>query len=367
MERVLIIRTSSLGDILHGLPVAAALKKAYPWIHLAWMVEERYQDLLAACSCVDERIRVNLRGWPRTLLDPGKRRSLLLLGRLARRRSFDLAIDLQGLMRSGLLSFCTRAPVRIGFPGQEAREWPNACFSNVRPGRIPARSHVIDRNLALLHPLGVRTHERTFPLEILPAWEDEVLSFLGPRVSGNRKPLRVVIHPAAGWPSKEWSPGSYAQLGDRIVGRWKSQVFLLWGPGEKQLAEKVRGSMRRDARLVPDLDLKGLMALLKNCDLCVGGDSGPIHLASSLGTQVVGLYGPSDPVRNGPPGSGARIVRGPSTCAPCWKRRCRNVRCMRSITVDDVWAQVEGAVEGMRLEGTGPSAPPAGVGQGSPS
>jgi lipopolysaccharide heptosyltransferase I len=360
MERVLIIRTSSLGDIVHGLPVAAALKKAYPWIHLAWMVEDRYRDLLAASPCVDERIVVHFRHWPRTLLDPRKRRTLLRLARLSTRRSFDVAIDLQGLIRSGLLSWGSLAPVRIGFPSAEVREWPNALFSNLRPKGIPARSHVIDRNLALLHPLGVRTRERVFPLEIPLEWEQEVLPFFGPLITSYRRSLRVVIHPAAGWQTKEWSSRRYAEVGDRILGSWEAQVFLLWGPGEKQLAETVRGCMRRDARIVPDLDIRGLMALLKNCDLYIGGDSGPLHLASGLGTPVVAVYGPSDPVRNGPPGIRARVVRGSCACAPCWKRHCKDVRCMRSVTVEDLWAQVEGAVQEIRFEGNGPFAGPAG-------
>lgn len=345
MNRFLLVRTSSLGDLVHGLPVASAIKKALPSAHVAWIVEKRFETLLTACPCIDEPVPVRLRGGLSGLLDPSGLRLLVSFLRRGARGSFDVAIDLQGLFRSGLLTFFSRAPVRIGFPGAFVRERVNTLFTNIRPAAIPARSHVIDRNLALLHPLGIH----------LLGYRDFALSFAAsfPRryfsEAGNPKArIWVGLHPAAGWPTKQWEVERYAGLADRITKRWNARVFVLWGPGEKRHAATVLRSMRMRAELAPEMGVGELAEFLARCDLVVGGDSGPLHLASALGTPVVGLYGPSDPVRNGPAGPGARVVRTGAPCAPCWKRSCPDRSCMAFIELDRVWSEVEAAIEETR-------------------
>lgn len=347
MNRFLIVRTSSLGDLVHGLPVASAIKKTLPSAHVAWLVEKRFEALLKACPCVDEPIPVRFRGGLSGPPDPFGLKLLISFLRRRAREGFDVAVDLQGLLRSGLLTFFSRAPVRIGFPGASVRERGNTLFTNIRPAAIPARSHVIDRNLALLHPLGIRLQgHRAFPL-CLPA------PLSRRRFPGAGKPedrIWVGLHPAAGWPTKQWGVERYAGLADRISRRWNARVFVLWGPGEKRLADTLIHSMRAQAELAPEMGVGSLAAFLARCDLVVGGDSGPLHLASALGTPVVGLYGPSDPVRNGPAGPGARVVRTGAPCAPCWKRSCPDRRCMAAIELDRVWAEVEAAIEETRQD-----------------
>jgi len=342
MNRFLIVRTSSLGDLVHGLPVASAIKKALPSAHVAWIVEKQFEALLKACPCVDEPIPVRLRGGPSRLLDASDLRHLISFLRRRARGKFDVAIDLQGLLRSGVLTLLSRAPVRIGFPGPFVRERANTFFTNLRPAAIPARSHVIDRNLALLHPLGIRLQgHRAFPLCLPAPLPRRPL----PGAGNPKARIWVGLHPAAGWPTKQWGAERYAGLADRIAKRWNARVFVLWGPGERELAGTVLRSMRTPAELAPEMGVGLLAEFLARCDLVVGGDSGPLHLASALGTPVVGLYGPSDPVRNGPAGPGARIVRTGAPCAPCWKRSCPDRSCMVFIEVDRVWAEVEAAIE----------------------
>lgn len=344
MVRFLIIRTSALGDILHGMPVAAALKERYPRSEITWVVDERYQPLLAGHPCVDRILLVRFKEGFRTLRDVRGRRNWTGLVRMLRDLRFDVAIDVQGLFRSGCISYLSRARVRIGFPQGHVREKLNLLFTNVRPRSIPPRSHVIDRNLALLHPLGVFTKQRRFALQVPPPVEESVRRFLRETETGKRT-LRVVVHPAAGWTTKQWGPKRYAEIADRILESWDASVFLLWGPGERQTAEQVQAQMQRSGRLVPDMGLTALVAFLRECDLFIGGDSGPLHLASALAVPVLGLYGPSDPVRNGPFQAADQVVTASPLCGPCDKRRCARSTCMDSIAVEQVWETLTGMAE----------------------
>ena len=164
MEEILIVRTSALGDILHGIPVAAALKERFPQCRVTWVVDERYRELLDGHPWVDRIVRVRLKEGMGSLLHDRGRRNWTSVARTLQRLRFDVAIDLQGLMRSGFITYLSGAPVRIGFPKGHVRETLNRLFTNLRPQSIPSRSHVIDRNLALLHPLGIHTREKRFSL-----------------------------------------------------------------------------------------------------------------------------------------------------------------------------------------------------------
>ncbi len=345
MQEILIVRTSALGDVLHGMPVAAALKERFPHCRITWVVDERYRELLDGNPWVDRTVQVRFKGGMRSLLSGRARRNWTGVARSLRRVRFDLAIDLQGLMRSGLIARLSGAPVRIGFPKGHVREALNRAFTNVQPRSIPPRSHVIDRNLALLHPLGIRTRERRLALRVPPGVEDRVRQYL--HRNGGAEALRVAVNPAAGWVTKQWSPRRYAEIADRISKAWDARVFLLWGPGEKALAEQVRSGMQQPGHVVPEMGLTALAALIRACDLFLGGDSGPLHLASALGVPVLGLYGPSDPVRNGPFRPADRVVTAAAPCGPCYKRHCAGAGCMDSIPVDEVWQAVVGMVRGL--------------------
>jgi len=155
------------------------------------------------------------------------------------------------------------------------------------------------------------------------------------------------VNPAAGWITKQWSPRRYAELADRIAAEWDATVFILWGPGEKGLAEQVRGRMQRAGRLAPEMGISALADFLRGCDLFIGGDSGPLHMASALGVPVLGLYGPSDPVRNGPFRAVDRVVSAATPCGPCYRRACATAWCMDAIPAAQVWETVKEMVRGL--------------------
>ena len=285
--------------------------------------------------CIDQLIRVRFQDRRYLFLGAEGRRYWRTACHTLRRMSYDVAVDLQGLLRSGWISMMSRAPIRIGFPRGLARESLNVLFSNVRPTTIPIRGHVIDRNLGLLHPLGIFTRDRSTLLratdEQTPVWH----WFRNEQVRPGA--LRAAINPAAGWPTKQWPAERFARIADRLTREMEAQVFILWGPGERALAEKVRGLMVESALVIPEMDIAALMAFLGQCDILVSGDSGPLHLAASLGKAVVGLFGPSDPVRNGPFLTPSRVVSSSCRCHPCLRRACPENGCMETISVQQVW------------------------------
>lgn len=352
MQNVLIVRTGALGDIIHSIPLAGALKDAYPQCRVSWVVEQRYVEILAGNPWIDETIPVRFKEWKTSLRTAEGRRSSLGVYRNLKRQAFDVAVDPQGLIRSGLICYLSGAPVRIGFPRGFVRESLNRIFTNVQPDSLPARSHVIDRNLALLHPLGIQTRKRSYFYHVPFRVEEAIGRFITSE-AGEPATLRVVIHPCAGWPTKQWNPENYAEIAGRLIKEWGARVFLLWGPGEKQIADRIQGLLAEPVCVVPEWGLKEMAAFLRVCDLFLGGDSGPMHLASSMGKAVVGLFGPSDPVRNGPFLGRHRVVKAPSPCSPCYRRTCARADCMDTIQVDQVWDTLTDFIAEIQSEGGG--------------
>jgi len=348
MRRFLVVRTGALGDIVHGLPVAAALKRAYPNVRVDWIVEERYVGLLQCVPEVDACLPVRFQEGLRGLADPQTRaRWRQTLTRL-RRASYDATLDLQGLIRSGLIAAWTRAPLRFGFAGPWVRERPNVLFSNVHPRRMPSGGHVIDRNLALLHPLGIHSTARDFSYHVPAEVEERVGRYVHSVAPPGKDGLRVAVHPVAGWPTKEWAPERYAEVIRRISGVRGTQVFLLWGPGERERVGAFCGFPGSAVHRLPEMGPSELLAFLRWCDLFVGGDSGPMQIASSLGKPVVALFGPTDPTRNGPFLGRHHVAWARVSCAPCYRRRCPRSECMDALDVENVWIAVLAFLEEIR-------------------
>ena len=221
---------------------------------------------------------------------------------------FDVALDAQGLVKSGVVTAMTGAPLRIGFAARLCREGLSAAFTNRRVVPPPAARHVVDQTLALLHPLGVTTARPVFRLPACEAAESRVEEFFA---AAGLKPhgRLVVLNPGAGRPEKRWPAERFAELAVRLVREARARVLVLWGPGEETDA----GAIARvaGAVLAPPTDLDELVAVARRAGVMVAGDTGPLHVAAALGTPCVGLYGPTSAVRNGPYGAGHRTLSGP--------------------------------------------------------
>jgi lipopolysaccharide heptosyltransferase I len=305
---VAIVKLSSLGDIVHALPVAAALRQTLPHGHLTWVVEHHEAALLRGNPAIDEVAVADTRGW-RRLSGRGAHavRAVGTLLRQFRHRGFDVAVDLQGNLKSGVLTAATGAALRIGFTARRCREPINALFTNRRIEPPLTARHVVDQHLALLGPLGVEPGKATFWLPRDAAADAAMGRALGGYGLSPATGL-VVLHPGAGRAAKRWASGRFTELARRLRAATGTAVLVLWGPAERSHAEAI--ARESGALLAPPTDLPALLALLRRTRVMVAADTGPLHLAAALDVACVGLYGPTDPARTGPYGSGHRVVCG---------------------------------------------------------
>jgi lipopolysaccharide heptosyltransferase I len=312
--KIAIVKLSSLGDVIHALPVARALRRALPHAQITWIVEAREYAILRGHPDLDRVIPVDTRRWRRLIRRPaGAREVWGKVGRLRRRVrqvGFDVALDLQGLIKSGVLTACTGARVRVGFSRAYCRERLNVLFTNRRVTPPPSAVHVVEQNLALLGPLDVPPAPPEFHLPSWPEAEqrmDAALAGVGLR-PGDRV---VALNPGAGWPEKQWPVERFRALAARLSAEADARVLLLWGPDELEMARAIGAGLPVPALLAPPTDLHELTAVLRRVSLMVAGDTGPLHLAAALGTPALGLYGPTRAERNGPYGARCRGLQSP--------------------------------------------------------
>jgi lipopolysaccharide heptosyltransferase I len=336
--QILVVRLSSVGDLVHTLPAVSALRRRFPDARIDWLVESRHRDVLLENPDVDRILEVDTLGWRRRLLAPRTWKEIRASIASIRDRRYDLVLDLQGTMKSSVAAFLARSPRRIGFAASHLKETPAALLYTERVRPNGTRPHVIDRQLYLLRPLGIETEERAFPLvvpEAEKAASATVLESLGLRDF-------VIVNPGGAWITKRWSPVELGRLAAAIEKEWKLPSLVLWGPGEEEMARTVVEASSGSARLAPKTTLREMIPYLERARLFVSGDTGPMHLASARGVPVVGIFGPTDPARNGPFGTGDEVVYKAVACAPCYKHHCPgygNV-CMTSIELEDVLAAV---------------------------
>ena len=306
---VAVVKLSSIGDVVHALPVAVALKRFAVPTRVTWIAEAREAAMLAGHPAVDDVIVADTRGWRRER--PGLRamREALGVARRLRREAFDVALDLQGLMKSAMLTALTRAPRRIGFAAGWTREWPSTLLINERV-RPPADArHVVEQYLALARPLGVETTPVEFRLPADAAADaraDEFLAGVGIKPHDRL----VLVNPGAGRPDKRWPVDRFRELAQRLADVAGARVVALWGPGEEGDARAIVGAAA-GALLAPPTTLRDLTALARRARLVIAGDTGPLHIAAAAGTPCLGLYGPTSGVRNGPYGAGNRVLQSP--------------------------------------------------------
>jgi heptosyltransferase-1 len=311
-HRIGIVKLSAFGDVVHALPVARALRRAFPGAHVSWMVEARESGILQGHPDLDAVIPVDSRRWRRLIGQPRGAREALgeLDGLRARLRAarFDVALDLQGLIKSGVLIALTRAPVRIGFSRARCRESLSALFTNRHITPPPTAVHVVEQYLALLEPLGITGVRPEFHVPMDPAADRRADEFT--RAHGIARGTRLVaLNPGAARESKRWPAVHVRAVAERLASEADARVLLLWGPDEAPLAREIASGLSAPPLLAPPTDLRELASLLRRCALMISGDTGPLHLAAALGTPCLGLFGPTRAERNGPYGAHCRALQ----------------------------------------------------------
>ena len=308
MNKILLVRLGSLGDIIHTIPAAAAIRRAHPSAAIDWLVDVRHRELLDLVPVINRRISI----------DTSNVGSLWSAVSEIRRAKYDVVLDLQGLLKSALLARVSGAPRVIGFPAQLLRERAARIFYSETSG--DAVPHVIDKNLSMLRAIGVRMPEVAFPLEDRnPGIAAEARSRLG--LAGGT-PF-VLINPGAAWPNKRWPPVYFAELSRELAKRHGLRSLVLWGPGEQPLADAVAIASDNTAAVSPPTSVADLVSLSKAAALMISGDTGPLHIAAAAGTRIVGIFGPTDPQRNGPWVEDDLVASRYRACACHYQRQCR--------------------------------------------
>ncbi|MFL6202422.1 MAG: glycosyltransferase family 9 protein [Thermoanaerobaculia bacterium] len=316
--RILIVRTSALGDVVHALPVLTALRRHLPEAKIGWVVEEGMAPVLAGHPDLDELLVVKLRKW-RRFSSRGMRELGGFLSALDR-FSPDVVLDLMGNHKAGVISALTLADQRIGFARRYRREPSSAVW--ISQPVVPRGTHAVDRMLSLLDGLGLPPEPADFGPEKLFRAEPISIDDSGPF---------VLLHPGAGWANKRYPPAWWGKAAGLLQARTGIPTWVATARGEEELAAEVERESGGAARQVPAPDLPALAALIRRARLMMGGDSGPTHLAQALGTPVLMLMGPTDPDRHGPYGAPEHALYKRLACSFCYKRFPEIKACMLEI------------------------------------
>ncbi len=339
--RILIIKLSAIGDVVQTLPALEAIKKLYPEGKISWVVEEAAADILVEHPFIDRVFISHRKKWFQLLKNP-----LTFISGLAgfigffrdvRGVRYDIAIDFQGLFKSGIIIGLSRAKRKIGF--DRTREF-SSLFLNERLPAYDIERHALQRYLDVARHLGAKDPKSTCTLPI----ERELMSMrqrIAPLIQ-ERKRL-IVINPAARWKTKLWPEERFAELADRLIAADKAAVVFTGSSADRDMNRRIVSMMSRQAtNWTGETTLRELAALAKLSNLFITTDTGPMHLAAAAGAKVLALFGPTAPWRTGPYGESHRVLRTGVQCSPCFKRTCdkERVQCMEGISVDEVVAAI---------------------------
>ena len=330
LNRFLIVKFGSLGDIVHCLPTVAQLRSAYPKAEIDWLVERKNKIAIEMSGLDVKVVPIDTYQW-RNSPSIGNAREIAEFVWTLRKDGYDCTIDCQGLIKSAFFAYLSGAQMRIGWERDFLKESVSHYFYTevVKPKRI----HIIDQQMELLQPLGIEpdwyTEVPLKPSERARASVDQKLKGLNDF---------VLINPGGNWVTKCWHPDRYGQLAGRLMKDGLS-VATTWGPGEEPMIQKLVRASGGGVREIPTT-LEELVALCERAKLFVGGDTGPMHFAAAVGTPVVSIFGPTSSDRNGPFRREDIVVERRLGCRPCYERdKCPLVHweCIEDITVDQVY------------------------------
>jgi len=329
---ILLIRTSALGDIVHCLPALSALRRHLPEARLGWVVDRAFAPLLEGHPDLDEVLPVGLRAWRgRTFAGETRREARAFLRRLRAFRA-DVALDLMGNHKAGVLARLSGARRRIGLARADRREPSSALWVNEA---AQARGvHAVDLALAVLAPLGVPAE----PVDLGGARLPEApLPDRPDRSEAGRRPF-ALLHPGAGWGNKVYPAERWAEVARELAERAgvETRVALSPSPAERTAAAEIVERAGGAAATVEVSELPALVAWSRRARLVLGGDTGPVHLAHAVGTPVVCVMGPTDPARHGPYGAPERALARPLPCSYCYRRFVSTKACLLEIEPRDV-------------------------------
>lgn len=340
---ILIVKMSAIGDVIHTLPALHAIRKHYPDARITWLVEEAASGLVEGHQALDRVLVSKRKRWVRGILGSSCLESIREVHHFIkelRDTRYDLVLDFQGLLKSGVLVGLSRGKRKIGFDKGMEHQEHSYLFLNERVPPVDMDNHALLRGMMLLDVLGIQSKEIVFNLPVQDQHRDMVDDLLVRHGLREFKPL-VAIHPGAKWETKLWSNQKFSSLADRLIEQYDAKVVFTGSQADRRTIQDIMSGMKGEAaNLAGETSLKTLAALYEKTDFLVSTDTGPMHVAAAVGTPVVALFGPTAPWRTGPFGTGHQIIRAGLECSPCFKRKCDSVACMRDISVEQVFGSV---------------------------
>ncbi len=325
-RKILIVKPSALGDIVHALPVLHLLRRRFKTAEISWLVVPAFASLLEGHRLLDDVLLFERKRFANLWRDPSAAKGLFSFAMRLRREKFDLAIDLQGLLRSGWIAWQTRAPVRVGF--SYAREGASGLYTHHVHTDTPER-HAVERYLDVCEALGAGRGPVVFDFDL----KDEARQSV--RAMTAELGEYAVLFPGTNWETKRWPAERFEALIHPLRERFGLATIVGGGNQERDIAQNWAGA----TNLAGKTDLKQLVALIDGARLVIANDSGPMHIASALNRPLVTLFGPTNPVRTGPYGRMDTVLRLDIACSPCYSRSCSHLSCMRWLDVDSVLRQ----------------------------
>jgi heptosyltransferase I len=323
-ERILLIKPSSLGDVVHALPVLSLLRRRFPAAKISWLLAAGCAGLLEGHPQLDEIVRFDRKRLGAAWRNPGALRELWSFDGELRRRKFDLVIDLQGLFRSGWMTWRTGAAQRVGFANAREGAW---LFYNHRVPIETLEQHAVQRYLKVAEAVGCGREPVEFRFHVTDADRAQVDALVP---AGEKF---AVLLPATNWATKRWPVERFAAMVGEVERRFGLKSVVAGAADAGELAPRIRAHFNVTGKT----KLRQLVALLERASLVIANDSGPMHIAAALGRPLVCVYGPTNPVRTGPFGRNDSVVRVTMPCAPCYSRTCSHRSCLE-------WLEIEPAL-----------------------
>lgn len=337
--KILIVKLSSIGDVVHTLPTLAAIRRALPDAEISWAVERSAAEILRGNKLIDNLIEVDTRSMRGGRMIGGIIKNSGEQLKNLRVSDFDVALDFQGLLKSAAIAKLSKAKRRYGFSKQNLRE-PASRFLLNDTFEIAKKTHIIRKNLTLAQKaLNIEIPENDFEF---PIFTDEKHRAEAEKIVEQTGENYAILNPAGGWTTKLWAAEKFGALADKL---WEeSRIFsvITTAPNETELAETALRNSFSGKVLAAQPSLKGFYELAKGAKVYVGGDTAPTHLAVAANAPVVGIFGPTEWWRNGSPNeSDICVERNDINCrVDCHRRRCDNWICME-ISVETVFQAVQ--------------------------
>jgi lipopolysaccharide heptosyltransferase I len=324
--KILIIKPSSLGDIIHTLPMLNALVLSFPKSEIHWVVARGFEDIIKGHPMINKLWVINKDSWKKPSMIINTLGEFVQMFKALKFEDYDIVFDVQGLFRSGVLAYATRSQIIVGF--EESREGSSCFYTHKIKGGI--NIHAVDRYLKLAASIGCRTEDASFPM---PFFEDSEFVTKIKRDMGSY----AVIIPGARKKANRWGAEKYGRLASMLNIRF----LIVGGRSDDEIGQKIETIAGSKAlSIVGKTDFKELICVLKDAKYVISNDTGPMHIAAALGTPVIAIFGPANPARTGPYGKKNIVIKSEVPCSPCYRRECKDPKCMNEISVEQVYRAV---------------------------